>query len=142
MKHQLILRPEECSHVISTYLDFGKKIELLKKKVNFNMSNLKKKYSEIVAYGSPAKATTALNFFNISSEINYIIEDNKLKHGKFLPGVNIPIRSKKEVPKNLKCILVLAWNFFEDIKKSNRNLCKTFLNIKDLEKSQINKIFS
>ena len=122
---------------ISTYLDFGKKIELLKKKVNLNISNLKKKYSEIVAYGSPAKATTALNFFNISSEINYIIEDNKLKHGKFLPGVNIPIRSKKEVPKNLKCILVLAWNFFEEIKLNNPQLSNNFISIKELEHKKL-----
>ena len=101
------------------------------------MLNLKKKYSEIVAYGSPAKATTALNFFNISSEINYIIEDNKLKHGKFLPGVNIPIRSKKEVPKNLKCILVLAWNFFEEIKLNNPQLSNNFISIKELEHKKL-----
>ena len=30
------------------------------------------------------KATTALNFFGISNEIECIVEDNKLKQGKFL----------------------------------------------------------
>ena len=35
---------------------------------------------KIIGYGSPAKATTALNFFGISEEIDFIIEDNKLKH--------------------------------------------------------------
>ena len=48
----------------------------------------------IVGYGAPAKATTALNFFGINKEIDYIVEDNKLKHKKFVPGVKIRI----EVP--------------------------------------------
>ena len=49
---------------------------------------------KLIGYGSPAKATTALNFFGISNEIESIIEDNKLKHGKFLSGIKIPIISK------------------------------------------------
>ena len=32
-----------------------------------------------------------LNFFGISSEIDFIVEDNKLKQGKFLLGMKIPI---------------------------------------------------
>jgi len=47
----------------------------------------------IVGYGAPAKATTALNFFGISKEIDFIVEDNKLKHNKFIPGVKIPIKN-------------------------------------------------
>ena len=31
-------------------------------------------------------------------------------------------------------ILVLAWNFFDDIIKNNKDLSNNFLNIKDLEK--------
>ncbi len=31
-------------------------------------------------------------------------------------------------------MLVLAWNFFDDIKKNNKGLSKNFINIKSLEK--------
>ena len=31
-------------------------------------------------------------------------------------------------------MLVLAWNFFDDIKKNNEGLSKNFINIKSLEK--------
>ena len=89
---------------------------------------------ELVGYGSPAKATTALNFFGVTDQIDYIIEDNKLKHGKFVPGVKIPIFSKDKLKKKASTILVLAWNFFKDIKKNNSNLSDNFINIKDLEK--------
>ena len=31
-------------------------------------------------------------------------------------------------------ILVLAWNFYDEIKKNNNSLSNNFVNIKDLEK--------
>ena len=85
-----------------------------------------------MGYGAPAKATTALNFFGISDQIDYIIEDNKLKDKKFIP-VKIPIYFKDKIDSKLSTIIVLAWNFFEDIKKNNKTLSKNFINIKDLE---------
>ena len=87
-----------------------------------------------MGYGAPAKATTALNYFNINKEIECIVEDNSLKHGKYVPGVKIPIVSKDKVKENNPAVLVLAWNFFEEIKKNNKNLSNNFINIKDLEK--------
>ena len=116
-----------------TYKKFGKKVYQIKKNVIKNLSELKKKNNQIIGYGSPAKATTALNFFGISKEIDFIIEDNKLKHGKFVPGVNIPIKNKSSVKGKNNTIIVLAWNFFKEIKKNNQNLFANFINIKDLE---------
>ena len=119
---------------LSTYFDFGKKIENLKFEVIKNLKKIKNKYPSLVGYGAPAKATTALNYFNINKEIECIVEDNSLKHGKYVPGVKIPIVSKDKVKENNPAVLVLAWNFFEEIKKNNKNLSNNFINIKDLEK--------
>ena len=66
--------------------------------------------------------------------IDYIIEDNKLKHRKFVPGVKIPIYSKEKISKKKPLLLVLAWNFYDEIKKNNSKLSNNFINIKDLEK--------
>ena len=120
---------------ISTYLNFGKKIENLKQCVSRNIKKLNEKYSSIVGYGAPAKATTALNYFNIKNEIKYIIEDNPLKKGKFIPGVNIPVVQKRDIEDKNSLLLVLAWNFFEEIKNNNINLTKDIISIKDLEKT-------
>ena len=87
----------------------------------------------IVGYGSPAKATTALNFFGLSDEIDCIVEDNKLKQGKFLPGMKIPIVAKEDLKGKPNYALVLAWNFFDEIKKNNRGLAHKFISIKDIE---------
>ena len=117
-----------------TYQNFGKKVYNIRKNVIKKIANLKEKGSKIIGYGSPAKATTSLNFFGISDEIDFVVEDNKLKHGKFIPGVKIPIKSKSKIENSNNTMLVLAWNFFDEIKSKNSHLSKNFVNIKDLEK--------
>ena len=116
-----------------TYQEFGEKVYRIRDNVRNNIKKLKSKNKLVVGYGAPAKATTALNFFGISNEIDYIIEDNKLKHNKFIPGVKIPIKAKHSMKDKDNILIVLAWNFFNDIKKNNSNISKNIINIKDLE---------
>ena len=130
------LLKEEVSYGIKefkTYQKFGEKINRLKENVVKNIIKLKEKNKNIIGFGAPAKATTALNFFGISNQIDFIIEDNKLKHNKFVPGVKIQIKGKENIKAKNALILVLAWNFYKDIKKNNSNLSNNFINIKDLE---------
>ena len=129
-----ILKEEENFGIknFKTYRDFGEKIYNIRKNVMKNINDLLKKNKNIIGYGAPAKATTALNFFGISKQIKFIVEDNKLKHNKIIPGVNIPIYSKDKISNNKSTIIVLAWNFYDDIKKNNKNISKNFINIKSL----------
>ena len=116
-----------------TYKEFGEKVYKIRENVRKNFKRLKKEKKVIIGYGAPAKATTALNFFGLNKEINFIVEDNKLKHNKFLPGVKIPIKSKSIIKDKKNTLVVLAWNFYNDIKNNNPNLSENFINIKDLE---------
>jgi nucleoside-diphosphate-sugar epimerase len=122
-----------------TYVEFGDRVRELRENVNKNIRKLKQDYGRIAAYGSPAKATTALNFYGVdSSFIEYTVEDNKLKNNKVIPGTGIVIKDKQYCLENLPgVIVVLAWNFFEDIKRNNQDLIEKgvkFISIKDLEK--------
>ena len=116
-----------------TYKDFGKKVYKIRDNVIRNIQKLRRDNKKIIGYGAPAKATTALNFFGISKEIEFIVEDNDLKHNKFIPGVKIPIKDKSKIKNKDNFLLVMAWNFFDDIKKNNFKLSDNFINIKDLE---------
>ena len=118
-----------------TYQKFARKVYKIRENVLNNLQKLKDKKKTIIGYGAPAKATTALNFFGISKEIDFIVEDNKLKHNKFIPGVKIPIKSKSKIKDRKNTLLILAWNFYSDIKKNNINLTEDFVNIKELETS-------
>ena len=118
-----------------TYQKFGEKVYKIRQNVLANIKKLKDNNKTIIGYGAPAKATTALNFFGISEEIDFIVEDNKLKHNKFVPGVKIPIKNKSQIKSKKNILLVLAWNFYKDIKKNNFELSDNIMNIKELESS-------
>ena len=118
---------------LETYREFEKKIQECKEKTVSKINDMKENGDVIVGYGSPAKATTVLNYYGIDNKvIDYIIEDNELKHDKLLPGVRIPIKGKGDVKADK--VLVLAWNFFDYIKENNQDLvdkgCE-FITLKD-----------
>ena len=94
---------------------------------------MRKQNKKIIGFGAPAKATTALNFFGIKDEIDFIVEDNKLKHNMFIPGVKISIKNKSQIKSKDNILLVLAWNFYNSIKENNSKLSNKFINIKELE---------
>ena len=81
-----------------------------------------------MGYGAPAKASTLINFFNISKYIHYIKDDNPLKNGKFIPNTNVEILNKFKKNK-IDAILVFAWNYFDEIKKKNKKITKKFIKV-------------
>ena len=72
------------------------------------------------------KAILLLKMTNLSfRDLTFIVEDNEYKIGKFIPKTAIPIVSLKKL--NLKkpaVIIILAWNFSDDIIKKIKNLCE------------------
>ena len=117
-KEELIGQNAEILHISNkSYKEFGEKVYRIRENVRRNIKKLEKNNSLIIGYGAPAKATTALNFFGISKEIDFIVEGNKLKHNKFIPGVKIPIKNKLQIKDKKNTLIVLAWNFYKDIKK-------------------------
>ena len=126
---------------LATYISFGETVERTRKNARRNLDYLKARYERIVGYGAPAKATTALNYLGVTTEdIQFIVEDNELKCGKFIPGVNIPIKSKSYIQECVPdLVIVMAWNFFDVIKEQNAWLVEQgvrFISIKDLDKDK------
>jgi len=107
-----------------TYLEFAKKVEDTKKKSLEMINEIKSEKKKIIGYGAPAKATTILNYFGLSDkDFLYTIDENSLKQNKFIPGVNIQIKNVDDIkPNSYDYVLVLAWNFFDTIKKNNEEI--------------------
>jgi hypothetical protein len=71
----------------------------------------------IAGYGAAAKGMTLVNFGNIA--LDFIIDDNPLKQGRFTPGTHDPVVGIEMLDecKDLNIAFVpLAWNFFNEIK--------------------------
>ncbi len=74
---------------------------------------------KLVGYGAAAKGMTFLNFANV--KLDFIADDNPLKHNLYTPNTNIkilPISEICEMYKDEKILFIpLAWNFFDEIKR-------------------------
>lgn len=113
---------KEEQDINSKLKDFEKKSVELRSKLTAKLSELKCNNKKIVVYGLPAKSTTLLHYFNIDPNIiEYGIDDAFLKQRKFSPGKHIFIMNDGELktwqyyPEKIDVVLVLAWNFADDI---------------------------
>ncbi len=70
-----------------------------------------------VLYGVAAKAATLCAVLGLGSDqIEYTVDANPLKHGKFVPGTQIPIFPIEHLYKSPpNTVLITAWNFAESI---------------------------
>ena len=71
----------------------------------------------VVGYGAPGKGNTLLNYCGIRSDlIEYVVDRNPHKHGKYLPGSQIPIHSDARLAETKPdYIVILPWNLSDEI---------------------------
>ena len=78
-------------------------------------------YKYVIGYGAPAKATVLINYCGLTNDdIRYIVDDNPLKQGKYLPGSNIPVISTEvqrifEGRTEPDAVVIFPWNIANDI---------------------------
>lgn len=105
---------------------FANDIKNHKEDFRDRISILKNNGAKIVGYGAPAKATTLMYEFGISSEdISFIIDDSPLKQGLLTPGKHVPVISSQDASEiQYDCLVILAWNFAEQIMKKNSDFAR------------------
>ena len=66
----------------------------------------------MVGYGAPGMGNTLLNYCGIRSDLlEYIVDRNPYKHGRFSPGMRIPIHDPKRIAKDRPdVVLALSWD--------------------------------
>jgi SAM-dependent methyltransferase len=71
----------------------------------------------IAGYGAPGKANTLLNYCGIRGDlIEYTVDRNPHKHGKFLPGTHIPIHPPLRLEETRPdVVVILPWNLEREI---------------------------
>jgi SAM-dependent methyltransferase len=71
----------------------------------------------VAAYGAPGKGNTLLNYCGIRGDlIEYTVDRNPHKQGKFLPGTHIPIHAPDRIAETRPDeILILPWNLKREI---------------------------
>lgn len=102
----------------------------------------KKEGINVLGYGAPTKATLLIEASNLSiNDLDFIVDDNEIKVGRYLPKHGIEIKNVNELKKNKNCcVIILAWNFSNDIILKLKNLKLDLLILVPLPKFKIIKL--
>jgi SAM-dependent methyltransferase len=105
------------------YEDFAHRVASLKSAVVGLLSKLRADGSRIAGYGAAAKGSTLLNYMDIGRDlIEYVVDRNTHKQGKFMPGKHIPIYpTEKLLEDRPDYVFLLAWNHASEIIRQQRN---------------------
>jgi ubiquinone/menaquinone biosynthesis C-methylase UbiE len=99
--------------------DFRKKCDNHKVKLVKLIKNFMKKNKKLAGYGASARSSTLLNYCKINNKhLNFVFDKNDMKQNLFTSGSNIQIQKPKiKIIKSTDCIIILAWNFKDEIIK-------------------------
>jgi len=75
----------------------------------------------VAGYGAPGKGNTLLNYCGIREDfLDYTVDRNPYKQGKYLPGTHVPIFSPEKIRETKPdFVMILPWNFKDEIMEQN-----------------------
>ena len=104
------------------YKSFAQRVNQIRSRLQDLLASLKAQQKRIVGYAAAAKATTLLAYCGIDGSIlDYIVDRNVYKQGRFMGGGRLPIHSPARLLEDKPdFILLLAWNFADEILKQQQ----------------------
>lgn len=109
---------------LAAYASFGERVKRTKRKLLSVLIAAKEEGKTICGYGAPGKGNTLLNYCGIGTDfLDFTVDRNPYKHGKFTPGMHIPIRPVEAIDETRPdYLLILPWNLKEEITAQMRHI--------------------
>jgi len=105
---------------LDRYRGFGEQAKATKRKLLAFLVDAKQRGKRIVGYGAPGKGNTLLNYCGIRTDfIDFTVDANTYKQGKFTPGTRIPILAPDRIREaRPDYVLILPWNLKDEIART------------------------
>lgn len=99
------------------YAGFGDRVRDFRSAARQLIGGLKAEGKRIAGYGAAAKGTIMLNYLGLNDRtIDYVVDKNVHKHGKYMPGVGLCIHDPQRLLEDKPdYVMVLPWNFSDEI---------------------------
>jgi hypothetical protein len=99
------------------YVSFGEQVKQTKRELLSFLIAAKAEGKTIAGYGAPGKGNTLLNYCGIREDfLDYTVDRNPFKHGKFLPGTHVPVFPPERIRETKPdYVLILPWNLKKEI---------------------------
>jgi SAM-dependent methyltransferase len=99
------------------YAGFTPGLNALKRRFLRVLISAKEAGKSVVGYGAPGKGNTLLNYCGVRTDfLDYTVDRNPYKHGRFLPGTHIPICPPERIAETRPdLIVILPWNLKREI---------------------------
>jgi SAM-dependent methyltransferase len=114
-----LLAQEEAEGVCDAerYAQFASDVEESKRSLLELLIELRRGGKHVVGYGAPGKGNTLLNYCGIRTDLlDYTVDRNPYKHGRFTPGTHIPIEPPDKIAETRPdAIVILPWNLAREI---------------------------
>jgi len=102
---------------LAPYADFGARVEETKRALLDFLIDARRAGKTVAGYGAPGKGNTLLNYCGIRTDfLDYTVDRNPYKQGRFLPGTHIPIFDPDRLAETRPdFILIMPWNLRDEI---------------------------
>jgi SAM-dependent methyltransferase len=102
---------------IEAYRRFDSKVHEAKRRLLGFLIEAKNQGKTLAGYGAAAKGNTLLNYCGIRTDfLEYVVDRNPHKQGRFLPGTHIPVLAPERVGETRPdYLLVLPWNLKREV---------------------------
>jgi SAM-dependent methyltransferase len=102
---------------LDRYATFTEQVHETKRRLLEFLIAAKRRGKRIAGYGAPGKGNTLLNYCGIGRDfLDYTVDRNPYKQGKFLPGTHLPIYPPEALRQTRPdYVLILPWNLKDEI---------------------------